>query len=139
MSYLNISLIFFTDLLQTFTTGLVFIRFQKRTREQLLYCMYLNMALGYAEWMCGHYRCLHPQDGKGNIFSLFTTRGIPQSGSQSLPQTLVPGPFFGGSTPVSGPMSLVVVPHSLTPCPFWWWTCHRSCQGAPQDKSPSQD
>ena len=32
--------------------------------------------------------------------------GLPQSGSQSLPQTLVPGPFWR-------------LPQCLVPCPFW--------------------
>ena len=49
--------------------------------------------------------------------------GVPQSGSQSLPQALVPGPFGGGGltcylvpcpfwTPISGPMSLLGVSQS---------------------------
>ena len=69
--------------------------------------------------------------------------GLLQSGSQSLPHTLVVGLFGeGGGLPVSGPMSLPEGggTQSLVPYPFWTgYLPFPLGEGSPRQASSSQD
>ena len=71
---------------------------------------------------------------QGSVFRLFTPGGgwgVSQLGSQSLPHTLVPGPFWHGTggyptlwsllggIPVSGPMSQLGAPNTPLPSQDW--------------------